>query len=165
VTSDLVRGEAVVREQGDCVDAVIESITLPMFAQPLLREGRALVDGGLLNNLPTDLLIAQQMEVVIGVDVFSSAVTFDLHDRPSGKLRRPGVMELLLRIAEIQHERVSSLGAMQADLLLQVDVGRFALLDFAPARARALAAEGERAAEENVEKLRSLLPATWRGRA
>ena len=164
VSADLVRGEPVVREQGDCVDAVIESITIPMFARPILRDGCALVDGGLLNNLPTDLLIAQQMELVVGVNVLSTADSFAAHRRSNGEVRRPGVIELLLRVAEIQHERLSALGAMQADLLLHVDVGKFALMDFSPTRARELAAEGQRVAEENAEKIRSLLPAKWRGR-
>ncbi len=158
VTSDLIQGEPVIRETGDCVDAVIESINLPIFSRPILRDGRALVDGGVLNNLPIDLLLAQQIEAILAVDVLAPA-------GESSKATRPiGMLESLLRIAELQHKRLTSQRAGQADLLLRVDVGRFNLTDFAPAHAKEIAALGELAARHYLEALRALVPARWRGR-
>jgi predicted acylesterase/phospholipase RssA/CRP-like cAMP-binding protein len=161
VTADLIRGEPVVRESGDCVDAVIESINLPVFSRPILRDGRALVDGGILNNLPTDLLLAHEIEAVIGVDVLSSGADA----AGNGDPRRPGMLEALLRVAEIQHERLTALGAGQADLLLRVDAGRFAMTDFSPENARRIAELGDAAARAAVESLRELVPARWRSQA
>ena len=57
VTVDLVSGKQVVRDQGDAVNAVLESINLPVFSQPICRDGQALIDGGLINNIPADVLI------------------------------------------------------------------------------------------------------------
>ncbi len=58
VSVDLVQGEQVVRSTGDAVSAVLESINFPPVGAPILRDGQALVDGGLLNNLPADILPA-----------------------------------------------------------------------------------------------------------
>ena len=57
VTVDLVSGKQVVRDQGDAVNAILESINLPVFSQPICRDGQALIDGGLVNNIPADVLV------------------------------------------------------------------------------------------------------------
>jgi predicted acylesterase/phospholipase RssA/CRP-like cAMP-binding protein len=157
VASDLLQGEQVVRESRDCVDAVIESINLPIFSRPILRDGRALVDGGVLNNLPSDLLLAQQIETVVAVDVLSNNGESPAEPRPIGML------ESLLRIAELQHERLTAQSAGQADLLLRVDAGRFSMTDFSLAPAKEIAALGESAARRAIARLRSLVPPRWRG--
>src|SRR5262249_55777308 len=45
VSTDLVSGTVVVREEGDVVDAILESLSMPGPAQPVWRGGKALVDG------------------------------------------------------------------------------------------------------------------------
>jgi len=52
VTVDLVSGKPVVRDAGDAVHAILESINLPVLAVPIVRNGQALIDGGLVNNIP-----------------------------------------------------------------------------------------------------------------
>ena len=57
VTVDLVGGNAVVREHGDATLAILESINLPVLSVPILRGDQALIDGGLVNNIPADVLV------------------------------------------------------------------------------------------------------------
>ena len=71
VTVDLVQVRTVVRRQGDAVHAILESINLPIVSKPILRDGMALVDGGVLNNLPADVLAESGVDFVVGVDVSS----------------------------------------------------------------------------------------------
>src|SRR5690606_649376 len=54
VTVDLVQVRPIVRHEYDAVQAILESINLPVVSQPILRDGMVLVDGGILNNLPAD---------------------------------------------------------------------------------------------------------------
>src|SRR6185369_16984520 len=69
VTVDLVSGTSVVRERGDAVHAVLESINLPVLSIPIRRDGQALIDGGLVNNIPADVLVAMGCNFVIAVSV------------------------------------------------------------------------------------------------
>ena len=69
VTVDLVSGNSVVRERGDAVHAILESINLPVLAVPICRNGEALIDGGLVNNIPADVLVAMGCNFVIAVSV------------------------------------------------------------------------------------------------
>ena len=69
VTVDLVSGDAVVRDTGDAVHGIIESINLPVLSIPICRPGQALVDGGLVNNIPADVLVKRGCNFVIAVSV------------------------------------------------------------------------------------------------
>ena len=69
VTVDLVSGNSVVRERGDAVHAILESINLPVLSVPIVRDGQALIDGGLVNNIPADVLVSMGCNFVIAVSV------------------------------------------------------------------------------------------------
>ena len=59
ITVDLVSGEPKIRDRGDAVDGILESINLPGLSAPICRNGQALVDGGLVNNVPADVLVSK----------------------------------------------------------------------------------------------------------
>ena len=50
-------GNSVVRERGDAVLAILECINLPVLSVPIVRDGQALIDGGLGNNIPANVLV------------------------------------------------------------------------------------------------------------
>ncbi|MDY7029748.1 MAG: patatin-like phospholipase family protein, partial [Spirochaetota bacterium] len=68
VAVDINTGEEIVFDRGRLIDAMIASMSIPAVFKPYHYQGRFLVDGGLVNNLPWD--IAQKMgDVNIVVDV------------------------------------------------------------------------------------------------
>ncbi len=150
---DLISGAQVVRERGDAVHAVMESINLPYFSKPILRDGMALVDGGVLNNLPVDVLPERGADFVVGVDVVSKLPP-DFAGTPEHP-RRAGVLETLLRVTEVQALGVTSLRAHALDLLIAPDTSDYEFADFT--QARQLAEVGECAARSVLPKLKELI--------
>ncbi len=71
VSCDLVSGELVVHRDGVLAVAAAASQCLPGLAPPLVQDGRLLVDGGIRNNLPVDVMAAAGEGPVIAVDVTS----------------------------------------------------------------------------------------------
>ncbi len=69
VAVDIVRGEEVVLRDGSVADAGRATISLPGVFAPFRMKGRLLVDGGVLNNLPVDVVRGMGADVVIAVDV------------------------------------------------------------------------------------------------
>jgi NTE family protein len=69
VAVDLVRGERVVLGEGSLAMALRATMAVPGLYTPVESEGRVLVDGGLLDNLPVDVARGMGAEVVIAVDV------------------------------------------------------------------------------------------------
>src|SRR5262249_58714322 len=104
VTADLVSGQAVVRDHGDAVDAILESINLPMLSAPICRNGQVLVDGGVMDNIPADVLTSQGCNFVIAVSVTAKiARQFGANkpDTPTPTMRIPSSLRTLLRTLEV----------------------------------------------------------------
>lgn len=69
VSGDLVSGDLVVHRRGELYEAVGASMSLPGLVEPVARDGHLLVDGGVLNSLPVDVMAARSEGPVIAVDV------------------------------------------------------------------------------------------------
>jgi len=67
VATDLVKGKEVVFDKGSLGDALRASMSLPLIFDPVKRDGMLLVDGGVLNNIPVDLVRKMGVDVVIAV--------------------------------------------------------------------------------------------------
>jgi NTE family protein len=68
VATDIETGERVVLDRGDLVEAMRASMAIPVVFSPVEREGRILVDGGLVDNLPVELAREMGADVVIAID-------------------------------------------------------------------------------------------------
>ncbi len=69
VAADLETGERVVLEGGDLTAAMRASMSAPGVFAPVEVDGRLLVDGGIIENLPVDVAKSMGVDVVIAVDV------------------------------------------------------------------------------------------------
>jgi predicted acylesterase/phospholipase RssA/CRP-like cAMP-binding protein len=158
VTADLVGGNALVRDQGDAVQAILESINLPMLSPPICRNGQALIDGGLVNNIPADVLTSQGCNFVIAVSVTAKiARQFGANkpDTPTPSMRTPSSLQTLLRTLEVQNVSLNAIGVQPAEVVIEPEVVDFGLSEFM--RARELFAVGEQAALVQIPKIRQLL--------
>jgi len=68
-TVDCQRGSLVVLGTGRLVPALLASAAIPGLLSPVLHEDRVLLDGGVLNNLPVDLIRSMTTRPVVAVDV------------------------------------------------------------------------------------------------
>lgn len=66
---DLERAECVSIKEGLIVDAALATSAVPGLFPPVHLQGRKLVDGGLLDNIPVSLLEAQKVKHTLAVDV------------------------------------------------------------------------------------------------
>lgn len=158
ITVDLITGRQVIRDRGDAIHAVLESINVPGVSRPILRDGMALVDGGVLNNLPADVLVDRGASFVVGIDVATRMpMNFGGNQpgTPTEKLRRGGALETLFRVNEVQAYGVTSMRHSAVDLMITPDTSAFEFADFC--RARELADAGEAAAEAAIPQLKQML--------
>ena len=71
VSADLGTGEAVVHSKGNLSDAIRASISIPGVFPPVELDGRILVDGGIVNNVPVEVAKEMGADIIIAVDVGS----------------------------------------------------------------------------------------------
>lgn len=77
VATDLNSGEAVVLDHGSLGLAMRASMSLPGIFQPVEIDGRVLLDGGLVNQVPVDVVRAMGADIVIAVDVGTPLAKLD----------------------------------------------------------------------------------------
>jgi predicted acylesterase/phospholipase RssA len=158
VATDLVTGQCLVRDRGPAGDALLESINVPGLARPILRDGAALVDGGVLNNVPGAVLRSRGAHVVVAVDVaWKIEPRFGGNDpsTPTERMRSPGLVETLLRVIEVQQRALIEADAGATDLVIAPELAKFGFSDYH--RAGAIADAGEAAAEKAIPALKRML--------
>jgi NTE family protein len=158
VTVDLVSGHAVVRERGDAVHAILESINLPMLSAPICRNGQALIDGGLVKNIPADVLTSHDCNFLIAVSVtakIKSEFGINKPETPTLGMVTPSSLRTLLRTLEVQNFNLNNIGVQPAEVVIEPEVVDFDLSEFV--RARELERVGEQAALIQVPKIKQLL--------
>jgi len=67
VSADIQNFKEVVFDKGDVLLAIRASIAYPGLVKPVKIKNSVLVDGGIINNLPMDILAKKGMDIVIGV--------------------------------------------------------------------------------------------------
>jgi predicted acylesterase/phospholipase RssA/CRP-like cAMP-binding protein len=110
ISSNLTRAEMRVHTSGSLLRAATASASIPGVVVPVLEEGDLLVDGGVLNNMPVDVMRERGAGIVILVDVSGEdclvceVETFPspwslLRDQLLGRSRVavPGILEVLVR--------------------------------------------------------------------
>lgn len=158
VTVDLVSAEPVIRREGDACHALLESINLPGIARPICRDGQALVDGGVLNVVPANVLVNQGANFVVSSDV-SARIAFEFAgnrpDTPTAKMHKPSGTAALIRMRTVQDRNIRAIGGGAADIVIEPDVSTVELTDFK--NAAKIAKLGRDAAEEALPELRRVL--------
>jgi len=69
VASDIETGQSVTLQHGNLPDALRASMAIPSAFTPVELDGKLLVDGGLVNNLPVEEVLKMGADIIIAVDV------------------------------------------------------------------------------------------------
>jgi len=69
MATDIVNGKEVILSKGSIVMAMRASMSIPSVFRPIPYKGTLLVDGGVLNNFPTDIAKEMGADFIIGSDV------------------------------------------------------------------------------------------------
>ena len=69
IASDIETGEMVVLKSGRLADAARASMSVPGAFPPIELDGRILIDGGIVRNLPVDIVREMGADIIICVDV------------------------------------------------------------------------------------------------
>ncbi|MBP9854140.1 MAG: cyclic nucleotide-binding domain-containing protein [Candidatus Omnitrophica bacterium] len=72
VAYDLLKREELVIDTGLIVDGIRKSIAIPGVIEPICENGQEIIDGGVLNPLPTNVLYSRGIRKIIAVNVLQS---------------------------------------------------------------------------------------------
>ncbi|HEY8241402.1 MAG TPA: BamA/TamA family outer membrane protein, partial [Kiritimatiellia bacterium] len=144
VATDLLSGQAYVISHGRLSRAMRASMAVPGVFTPVEMDGRVLVDGGIVDNLPVDVVEAMGADIVIAVDVGSSS---DVVTKESLK-SLGGIIGRTYTIAQ----RPEQLKALErADVGIQPDLDGMTASQFS--RVSEFVPRGEEAARRHIAEL------------
>jgi NTE family protein len=141
VAVDLKAGEKVVIDRGSLATALRATMSLPGVFPPVARDGRILVDGGALDNIPADVVKAQGPSFVVALDVGYA---------PDDEVDY-SILGLMGRTVDAMMRAATREALKSADLIIAIDVDGFGSLDWR--RADELIARGYQAAEAHRDEL------------
>jgi NTE family protein len=148
LATDLESGDAVVLRSGDLATVLRASMSAPGVLSPVEIGGRLLVDGGLVDNLPVDLVKEMGVDVVIAVDVSFPLARRDGLTSPLDVTNQ--MIAIMVRRGTA--DSIRDLGAR--DVLVSPELGRMTAIDFA--RMPQVVSAGEVAAARQSDRLASL---------
>src|SRR5262245_5437602 len=145
VATDVATSEMVVLDHGSLAQAIRASMAIPALVNPVEIDGRLLVDGGVVRNLPVDVARSLGAQVVIAVNIGTPL----LERKEITSLL--SVSDQLTRILTVNNVNQSLKELTPDDVLITPDLGAVTTSDFD--RLTEAAASGEAAARQVVERL------------
>lgn len=153
ISTNLSRAEPRVHERGDLWRAVAASCSIPGIFPPRREGNDQLVDGGIMNNMPVDVMADRFGGTIIASDVSGETDVTGDGESPSppardarwrellGRLRPrraqadrgPGIFEILTQSTMVggRHTLLLSMATGRVSLHLRLPVRRFGMLDWA----------------------------------
>lgn len=119
VATDLVQGSEVVFDSGNLAFAVRASMAIPGLFQPITHAGKILVDGGLCNPVPDNVVRRMGADIVIAVnlDYFQEQEGFTEGDRSLNKI--------VVRTGEIMRHFLAHYSMKSADIIIQPKLKKY----------------------------------------
>ena len=146
VAADLETGEMVVLKGGRLADAARASMSVPGAFPPIELNGRLLIDGGIVRNVPIDIVREMGADIIICVDV----------DKPMATRKDlGGSLSILNQMIDIMmkknvRDQVKTLGPQ--DVYINPELGELGSGDFD--KAAEISRRGEKAAREKIDSLK-----------
>ena len=130
VATDLNSQSAHLMSSGRLRDAIAASIAIPVVFQPVQRGGYTLVDGGLVNPLPFDLLGSEHggvdVDITVAIDVTGASSTdVQVSAQPTAMLMAAQSLQILQKSITVEKLR-----SRQPDIYIDVQLDKFNALDF-----------------------------------
>lgn len=146
VAADLETGEMIVLKRGRLADAARASMSVPGAFPPIELNGRLMIDGGIVRNLPIDIVREMGAEIIICIDVGKPMPTRkDLGGSISILNQMVGIM-----MQKNVNEQIKTLGPK--DVYINPTLGKLDSADFD--KAAEISSLGEKAAREKIESLK-----------
>ena len=183
VAYDLFHREEIVIAQGSLVDAVSKSIAIPGVIRPVMENKQMIIDGGVLNPLPTNVLADMGVKKIIAVNVLQSPEEVDWAQKYEdevllknlnmsfaqhpfkfiafrlslvmSKFLTPNIADIIVRTLQASEYVIAQQSAKQADVLIHPDLRGINWFELY--EVNQLIKRGEEAAEKALPAIKALV--------
>lgn len=124
VSTDLVSKKEVIMTRGNLIDAVRASISIPLVFKPLIKNNQVLVDGGIVNPLPYDI-IKKEADFIIAVDIHDT-------EKDISKKKSLNVFDIIYGSAHISQSAIihRMMKLSKPDIYIKPELQGIGIFDF-----------------------------------
>lgn len=183
VAYDLFHRKEIVIDQGSLVEAIQKSIAIPGVIKPIMEGKQMIIDGGVLNPLPTNVLTDMGVKKIIAVNVLQSPEEVDWSQKKEDenlikcfdlpfskhpfkfigfrigriitKVFTPNIADIIVRTLQASEFLIAEQSAKQADVLIHPDLREINWYELF--EVNELIKRGEEAAQKSLPSIKSLV--------
>ncbi len=157
IATDLATGEEVILNKGYMNQAMRATMAIPGYFTPVTIDGKVLIDGGTVNNFPTDVAKQMGADIIIGVDIQNDLFKAD---------ELKSITEVFTQIVGLMGNERYKKNVDLADIYIKPDVEGFSTFSFNAVAIDSLISNGYLAASEKrseLEKVAAMLKGNGNG--
>jgi NTE family protein len=128
VATDVKNGDEVVISEGKIANAIKASAAIPIIFDSVEIGGKVLVDGGMVNPIPADVVREMGADIVIAVDV--STKWFDVSSLSGSSLSLRNIQSIFYALIAVFGYQISKEKLKKADIVIKPPVLGYKMLDF-----------------------------------
>ncbi len=147
---DIISGKEIIIKEGSLANALRASISIPTIFAPVEWGDGLLVDGGVINNLPVDIVKDMGADVVLAVDVAATS---------QNKSRLNNIYDIIDQTISVHGYEKKMHNIKQADYYIRPEVSKINFTNYEVKTIRYLFEKGEEAVTTNwnvFEKLKEI---------
>ena len=148
IAADIRTGKEVALREGILAQAMRASMAIPGLFAPVEIDSMLLIDGGIVNNYPVDLVKAMGADVVIGVTL--------LPDKNGKEKNKGSLVEVISGLSNFLDKQKEEENIRNTDILIAADTHPYGMLNFEKNAIDTIILRGEKAAREKWDELIAL---------
>lgn len=121
VATNIENGNTEILESGDLAESLRASMSIPSIFKPVTLNDLLLVDGGLVNNFPVDIMAKKNVDYIIGVDVQTYLTT---------KENINSVFDIIDQALSFTNNNKANENLKLVDLHIKPDISKYHMLSF-----------------------------------
>ncbi|MGD8778070.1 MAG: patatin-like phospholipase family protein [Ignavibacteria bacterium] len=147
VAADLISGNEVILKNGSLVRAIRASMSIPSIFNPVEIGDSLLVDGGVINNYPVDVVKNMGADIIIGLRLKFPEYKKEEYDN---------LFNIIDRVMDIPRKEKLEENISMTDIYIEEDIKGFSLADFDKDKIKLIIERGIKAAYKNIDELAEL---------
>jgi NTE family protein len=157
---DILNSKEIIFKKGDISKAVRASISIPGIFEPVLNNKRVLVDGGILDNTPIDILRKNKADIIIAVNLSedkTKEMAYDISNNKNENFPYFGITSILLKSFELMRSQNKAffLKNLKADIIISPNLEGISAKDFD--KMKLCIKRGEDEAKKSIKTIKKLI--------
>ena len=145
VGTDMLNGNSITLKSGSLSQSLRATMSIPGIFSPVEIDGKILADGGLVNNIPTDVVKAMGADIILVVNIETQPGNREVLES------LPGVLAQTINISTLDNSRRS---LRQADIIIAPNLDQYSSSDFT--KSKEIIQLGFDGAQQKVSLIKSL---------